>query len=362
MKKLLITILSVVIMSTLRPAAASSPKDALQKLADAAVDAGLPGVSIAVYAPDTGMMLVVAGYSDLNAKTPLVTTDLSRIASTSKMYVATVIMQLVEEGKIPVGDKIAKYLNPDDVKHIANADSVTIADVLTHSSGIADYYNDSNFGQDKPEQLDFTIEEALHYAWDMPALFAPGEKYSYSDTNTVLLAVVIEKVTGQNFAQVVRNRIITPLHLTHTYTEIFEPVPVSIVHGYSFSDGGKPDDTIKMQGAGLPDGGIITTTEDMVTFFRALLVDGKLLKPATLADMLKPRFDAEGSRIGYHIFMDGNPPRVYYHDGYIDGYQAWLSHDVQDGVTVAVWANGTGEDQDAAFGNLIDAVQAEMKR
>jgi hypothetical protein len=115
-----------------------------------------------------------------------------------------------------------------------------------------------------------------------------------------------------------------------------------------------------MQGAGLPDGGIVTTPSDMVTFFRGLLVDGTLLKPATLKEMLTPRLDTGDSvSIGYHIFMQGDAQnRVYWHDGYIDGYQAWLSHGMGTNITIAVWANGTGKKQDQAFSTLTDAVLA----
>jgi D-alanyl-D-alanine carboxypeptidase len=343
--------------------AAPNAQTAVQKLADQAVADGLPGVSIAVYVPKSPLIVAVAGKSDIRADTDLIPTDLSRIASISKMYVATVIMQLIETGKITAADRIGQYLNADDARHIANVKTATIGQVLSHTSGIFDYYNDADFGADKPDQYNFTIEEALHYAWDQPALFAPGKKYSYSDSNTLLLALVIEKVTGNSFAQEVRSRILTPLKLDHTFTEIFEPTPQLTIHGYDFDKNGRSTDYFLMQGAGLPDGGIITTPTDMVSFFKGLLVDGKLLQPATLAEMLKPRADAgDGSAIGYHIFVQPMPngDTWYSHSGGIAGYQAELLFSKKTGVIVALWANGTGKNQDNAFDILYTALQSQF--
>jgi len=355
--------ISLINVSPIPAIVAQNSDIAWQKLADTAVADGLPGVSIAIYVPKSPLIVIVSGNSDIEPRTRLTPTDLSRIASVSKMYIATVIMQLVQEKKITPSDRVSQYLSAADVSHIANLKTATIGQLLSHTSGIFDYYNDGNFGADRPDQYNFTIEESLHYAWDQPALFSPGAQYSYSDTNTLLLALVIEKVTGKPFAQEVRSRILTPLKLAHTFTEIFEPTPQAVIHGYDFDKRGNATDYFQMQGAGLPDGGIITTPTDMVNFFKGLLVDGKLLQPATLAQMLKPRADTgDGVSIGYHIFMQSlsNGDTQYWHDGEISGYQAELFFSEKTGVIIAAWANGTGKTQDDTFNTMFNALQDDV--
>ncbi len=357
----IITLLLILVFMSSQPVAASThrvSKAELQKLADKAVKNGLVGVSLAVYMPNDGMFLVTSGVSDRKTKAKLQTTDIARIASASKVWVGTVVMQLVQEGKLSLSDKIQKYIGKANAQHIANADSATIEQLLTHTSGILDYYNDADFGQDVPNKMDFTIDEALKYIWDKPAVFSPGKKYAYSNSNTVLLAQAVETITGKPIAQVMRSRIFEPLGLKNTYIEVFEPVPVKIVHGYQFDGDDVTEIGDKYQGGGLPDGGIVTSPEDMVKFMRALFVDGKLLNKGTMERMVAPRADTgDGSGIGYHIFITetGNGKR-YEHDGGIDGYTAMEMHYADLDITIAYWTNSAGEEQDEAIQTFQDDV------
>jgi D-alanyl-D-alanine carboxypeptidase len=329
-------------------------KGRLQALANTAVAAGAPGVSIAVHHPRDGLILVTAGKSDLTAGTALTPTDVSRIASVSKVFVGVVVMQLVQEKKVALTDRIARYIAADHAAHIANANRATIRELLTHTSGIVDYYDD-DFGADDPRKLDFTIDEALKYAWDKEADFATGARYSYSNTNTLLLAIMIEKVTGTTVAQAIRTRLLAPLNLTHTYTEVFERVPVKIVRGYVFDGPGRPKEIgNKYPGGGLPDGGLVTTPENMVRFLRALLVERTLLQPAVLQQMLTPaaRRD-EDDWAGSHIFVVTTAHgKKYIHNGAIAGYNAEMLHYPDAGVTMAYWINGSGGKADRAWENL----------
>ena len=334
--------------------AQTSLKDRLQAAADKAVTDGLPGVSIAVRDSKGDFTLVVAGKSDLKANTPLTTTDISRIASASKVFVGTVVLQLIQEKKIALTDPIANYIRAENAHHIANADRATIAQLLTHSSGIFDYY-DQDFGLDVPSKMDFTIDEALKYAWDKPALFEPGAKYSYSNTDTLLLGEMIEQVTGMGVAQAIRTRILTPLNLKNTYTEVFETVPVKIIRGYAFDKKGNSTEIgDKYPGGGLPDGGIVTTPKDMVIFMHALFAEGKLLDTPTLQAMITPQVPTDdGGSIGYHIFIDDSAHgKMYSHDGGIDGYSSIMMYFPDSDVTIALWTNGSGRKADKAWANL----------
>jgi len=358
-----IVLLVVLLLLAQAPAArrvdAADIRSKMQALADKAIAGGLVGVSIAVYKPNLGVVLAAAGESDKEAGTKLTTTDIARIASCSKVWVGAVVMQLIQEGKIAPTDKVARYLPEDEVKRIANADTATVGQLLSHTSGIVDYYNDSDFGTDVPDKTDFTIPEALRYIWDKPAVFEPGARYSYSNTNTVLLALLIENVTGHPFYEELRSRIYTPLGLKHTYVEMFEPVPVKIVRGYEFS--GKRDFTVtgdRYQGRGLPDGAIVTSPEDMALFMRGLFGDDKLLSKVTVQQMVTPVADTDdGSKVGFHIFITrtdfGNR---YEHDGAIDGYRAEEMFYPGSGTAIAYWTNSGGRTQDDVFDGLQQAI------
>jgi D-alanyl-D-alanine carboxypeptidase len=303
-------------------------------------------------------VLVVAGVSDLKTGAKLKTTDIARVASSSKVWIGAVVMQLIQEGRVSPSDKIAQYISRDEVKNIANAKTATIAQLLSHTSGIIDYYNDTDFGSDVPDKMDFTLEEALKYAWNQPAEFKPGARYSYSNSNTVLLAQMIETVTGQPFAKVLRSRIFTPLGLKHTFVEVFEPVPARIVRGYEFySDGSTDEIGDKYQGGGLPDGALVTTPEDMALFMRALFADGKLLDRATLKQMTTPAAAVEdGQTVGYHIFItETDHGKRYEHDGAVVGYRAQEMYYPASGITIAIWTN-TGDEQDETFSALEDDI------
>jgi D-alanyl-D-alanine carboxypeptidase len=332
----------------------ASLKTRLQALADATVAAGAPGVSIAVHRPGDGLVLVTAGKSDLTAGTALAPTDGARIGSVSKVFVGVVVMQLVQEGKVALGDRIARYIAADHAGRIANADRATVRELLTHTSGIVNYYDD-DFGADLPGKLDFTVDEALKYAWDAAAEFEPGERYEYSNTNTLLLGAMIERVTGGTVAQAIRTRVLRPLKLTRTYTEGFEPAPVRAARGYVLDDPDGPreiGDTYP--GAGLPDGGLVATPENMVRFLRGLLVERTLLQPAVLQQMLTPAVSRmKDDWAGCHIFVVTTPRgRKYTHDGTLPGFSAEMAHYPDAGVTMAYWINGSGGRADRAWAAL----------
>src|SRR5258708_27467282 len=115
MTKRLFVLAIILLIQVSVPVHAAGIQRQLQALADQAVSDGLVGVSIAVYQPDSGMTLAVSGLSDKTAGTKITTTDIARIASCSKVWVGAVVMQLVQEGKVALSDKIARYLPQDDV-------------------------------------------------------------------------------------------------------------------------------------------------------------------------------------------------------------------------------------------------------
>ena len=219
------------------------------------------------------------------------------IASITKMFTATIIMQLYEEKKIDLDDPIINFLTKTFVKgiHIYNgidySDSITIKHLLSHTSGIADYYLEKPQGEssffdftlNNPEKT-FTVDQTIAIARDkLEANFEPGGKAKYSDTNYQILGKIIESVASKELSQVFQKYIFSPLSLKNTWLfKKSEPLekPAMPVAEFYYKDQiisyNKPFES------SWADGGLISTSRDCLTFLNALLT-GKLIdKEATL--------------------------------------------------------------------------------
>lgn len=221
---------------------------------------------------------------------PTTPNDRFRIGSMSKTYVAALVLMLVEDDYFSLDDLAADYLPDDVISNIANADQVTLRQLLAMRSGIPDYLEMDEFWfavEDDP-YYEWTVIEALEYAYGEPALFAPDEAYYYSNSNYLLIELVIEEVTGQGLHEVMREYILEPLGLDDTYTQVSETLPGGFVDSYQdfYGDGELLKVSEFNDGAGLADGGLISTVGDITLFYQALLQRQILLNPDSLNEML----------------------------------------------------------------------------
>lgn len=222
-----------------------------------------------------------------------------KIASIGKTFTATIVLQLMEEGYLSLEDTIDKFLDNEIVKldslHIfegvAFGRQITIEQLLNHTSGIADYMEDPRFISDvieHPQKIwnPATILGKYHECQtNEKAAFPPGKDFNYSDVNYVLLAMIIEQVTGKTYHEQLRSRIFNGLGMDNSYLEYYEEPrgdkPLSNAF-FSTMDLVTDINTSFDWGGG----GIVSTCEELNTFFRAL-VDGKLFKKqSTLKRML----------------------------------------------------------------------------
>ena len=267
------------------PAVSAAPGARLGRAADAVVDAGIPGV--AVYVRDRGRTTVVTrGYDDLEAKRPMSVADRFRIGSVTKTFVATIVMQLVNEGKLSLDDSVEQWL-PGVVP---NGSAITIRHLLSHRSGLFDYVRDKQilapYLQGHLDHV-WTPLQIVRMATKHKPLFVPGApgKQSYSNTGYVLLGLVIEKVTGRPFAEELNARIFRPLGLKHTIFPASPKLPGRYAHGYTKVLGPAPVDITEISpslfGAA---GGIFSTPADVARFYRALF-QGRLLPRHLVREM-----------------------------------------------------------------------------
>jgi D-alanyl-D-alanine carboxypeptidase len=254
------------------------------------------------------------------------------VASITKTMVATVILQLEEEGKLKTSDFAAVYLNDIDFlkftkfhyfRKFPYADSITIKMLLNHTSGIADVFTDASLRfnlsvllhkkrQYTPEKL---INRYFRFHLNRKAFNRPGYGYHYSDINYMLLGFIIQKVTGRELPQAIRERIITPLGMTNTYFEYYEPPHGNLKRIDAFLKKMNMTERINTsyEWAG---GGIVSSTRDLAVFISSLL-DGRLFRNQSVIEKMKDVADTRkfGASYGLGLIRYEIDGQIYYGHG-----------------------------------------------
>jgi D-alanyl-D-alanine carboxypeptidase len=174
----------------------------------------IPGAVVGIWTPDRGTWVKAFGVADISTQRPMRTTDHFRIASITKTFTADIILQLKDEQELTLEDTLASHGFTD----VPNADIITIRHLLNMSSGLYDYSEDEVFGEQVSEDYTaaWTPQELLEFIIYKGVRFPPGQEYRYTNTNYILLGLIIEKVTGNTYETELNNRILEPLGLTNT--------------------------------------------------------------------------------------------------------------------------------------------------
>lgn len=300
--KTMTTLTAVVLaMALAGPAVASADRgddghEATRRALEAAVADGVPGVT-ATARSGHRVWSATAGVGDLETGAPRSPRDHYRVASVAKTFVATVLLQLEAEGELSVDDTVERWL-PGLVRgHGHDGRRVTVRQLLNHTSGIFDYLDDQDF-QNTYATPDGFFEHRydemapaglVAYAMSNKPNFDPGADWSYSNTNYVLAALVIEKVTGSPYGDEIRRRIIDPLRLTGTSVPGTNPtLPRPSSRTYAklapTTTGPTYDVTEFNPALAYGSGEMISTSADLNRFYSALL-RGRLLPARQLAEM-----------------------------------------------------------------------------
>ncbi len=201
---------------------------------------GIPGISVAIGKGDSIVWAGTAGYSDLTSKSLLKKNSQFGVGSITKTFVAVVILQLVEEGRLDLNKVPADYLDLSVIKSVPNSDKATLRQLLNHQSGIPTWEFQADWirkGRGSEMDVDhiWSKTETLHYIQDLPPDFEPGERYAYSNTNYTLLGLIIEKITGNDLMVEIRKRIFQPLGIKNTFLNSFEDTGKEFVHHYHYA-------------------------------------------------------------------------------------------------------------------------------
>lgn len=320
----------------------------------------VPGAMVLLETPE-GTLTASYGTGTRGAERPVSMEDHIRVGSVTKTWTTTVILQLVQEGKLALGDPVSKY-RPD----VPNGDGITLEQLLTMRSGLFNYTEtlELNSAMDKEPRREWKPEELLALGFAHPPYFAPGQGFHYSNTNTVLLGLIAEKVAGKPLGDLFKERIFQPLGLKGTVfpdissNSIPEPHPQGYFYGdnvLTMTNPALPEDMQKEAAAGTltPNdvtdvnpswawaaGSGISTTTDLKILGEAL-VNGKLLD----AGLQQQRLDSviptnpenpDRASYGWGIAKFG---KLYGHTGELPGFNTFMGSDPVNGVTLVVWTN-----------------------
>lgn len=317
--------------------AVGAAHEATQRAIEAAVAAGVPGVSVEAR-DDGGVWKSAAGVGDLTTGAPRGGNDRFRVGNITDTFVAAVLLQMEAEKKLRLDDSVDRYL-PGLVSGNGNdGRAITVRQLLNHTSGLFDYVSDPAYGETylsgegylRHRYDTLTPRTRVKVALAHPPAFPPGVRHWFSNTNDVLAALVVEKVSGRSYEDEVRRRIIEPLGLTATSNpgeRTGLPRPSSRGYSRLFADQpDRVDDVTAVNGSqSWGNGDIISSAGDLNRFFKALL-GGRLLPAQQVKELTttvdNPDFPGSSYGLGIERLTLGCGTTLWYHDG---GAVGWLS-------------------------------------
>ncbi len=326
----------------------------------------IEGASAAVFIPGRGTW---QGVSGISSRAPFVGIDPSMlfgVGSNTKAFVSATLLRLAEEGMLSLDDSLSRWLPA--YPNITG--SVTIRQLMNMTSGLFDYLNDSNAQGDSvesnPTRL-WTPEELIR-TFVGPPRTTPGGAYRYCNTNYILLGMVIKSVTGKSVSSEIRERILTPLALDHTYLEVEELHHEPVAHPWDSGNDFASVPVAAHFSTLWTAGGMISTAENMVRWIQALF-GGTMLSQASLHEMLTlvPMSANAATGLDWNGYGLGVRQGSYYgkrvlgHTGMVMGYVSIVGYLPRTGASFAVLFNASEAGGGRALTALLDAYLRTVK-
>lgn len=327
---------------------AQHPVDAVSTELDAALNdvvaAGVPGVIVRVTDAHHAARNHAAGVDDLATGTALRPTARYRVGSITKTFVATVVLQLVGEGRLGLDEPVAKRLPG----LLSNRPRITVRQLLNHTSGLPDYVEDPELFAGISQNRLWKPRELVAMADKHPQVFAPGSAWKYSNTNYIVAGLLVEAVTGHSLARELMRRIFSPLRLDHTSFPVATAHLAGYhAHGYISTETAPTPDGQPLDVTGYNPshawaaGAIVSTAEDLTHFYQALM-SGRLLGQPLLREMKKtvaedPTDPNTTFSYGLGLQRVNDACGVNWgHDGTIFGYKDMAYWNASTGRTVVI--------------------------
>ena len=297
---------------------------------------GAVGISVAVARGSELVYTKTQGFADLEFADVADEETMFRIGSITKQFTAAAILRLAERGKLSVDDPLTKFLPT----YPTQGHELTLRHLLTHTSGVPNY---TDFGEEwmKLVARELTDDEMVALWEKRPFDFAPGERWSYSNSGYYLLGMVIQRASGQGYADFLRTEFFEPLKLTRTRYDSNAELILNRAQGYAYEEGQfRNDRLIGMAQPGAA-GGLISTAGDLARWEMAL-VSGKVVKPESYEEMTLPFMltDGKETTYGFGLSLDDYAGhRSVHHGGGIFGFNSYLAHFPESKLTIATISN-----------------------
>jgi D-alanyl-D-alanine carboxypeptidase len=303
------------------PTFSKAVQDNLQKtLKEQMAKYNVPGAIVGIWLPDQGSWVIGSGKGDKSTGAAPKTTDRVRIGSLTKTFTATAVLQLVDQGKLTLDDKLSKY-----EPQVPGADGITLRQLLNMTSGLFNYTDDEIFWtkfMGSPDAV-WTPQQVLDIALAHPPVFPPGQQYMYSNTNYILLGLIIEKVTGKPAGDVITTGIINKLSLKNTSFPMATAIPTPYMHGY-LPAAGQPNGSANVREFSVYSptafwtaGGMISTLGDLKVWAKALAT-GEVVSKKMHVEQVK--FNPPNTA-SYGLGVMGGG-KIIGHSGEVPGYNS----------------------------------------
>ncbi|GGN21174.1 serine hydrolase domain-containing protein [Streptomyces fuscichromogenes] len=304
-------------------------------------EANVPGVTVGVWTPGQSDYVRSFGVANKATGQPMSPDLYMRIGSETKTFTVTAVLQLADQGRVSLDDPIGKYLDG-----VPNGDRITLRDLAGMRSGLFNYSEDPGFFKalTSDPQRPFTPQQLLAYSFRHPVMFRPGERFYYSNTNLIVLGLLVEKESGQRLGDYLEQHVLGPAGMHHTLFPTGNEFPTPHAQGYTDQTAtGKVEETAGWNPSwGWAAGAMISNLDDLRTWARTVATgvfpDGTtMVGPAVQKQRLTtPSTGIQGAGYGLGIF---DVQGWIGHNGSLPGYQSLTVFLPSTGTTVVVLLN-----------------------
>src|SRR5690606_7205230 len=322
------------------------------KLDSLRVAGNYPGLSVAIHFSDNKKVAIVSGFADKEAMRPLQPGDGFLQGSVGKTYAAAIALQLVTAGKIDPDKKVMHYLGHLDwYARIPNAATITVRQLMNHTSGVMRYEFKDAFTRDLTENpgKHWTPADLLAYILNEKASFEAGQGWEYSDSNFILLGMIIEQVTGMKYYDLLKKDILDRYQLYHTFPSDKRKLD-GLTSGFAGNDNafGGRDKMIDEEGKFIINpqfewtgGGVYSTTADLAKW-GSLLYGGNVVDTSLMIENAVPAKLGRNTKYGLGVIIRETPfGPAYGHSGFFPGYLTEMLYFPNEKVCIAVQSNSS---------------------
>jgi len=314
-------------------------------------DNGIPGSIVGIWSPEHGDRIIVKGEADIETARGMESIDRVRIASITKAFTVTIILQLIDEERLKLDQYIDTWFTEAE---IPGSNKITIGQLCNMTSGLFNYSDDETFLKvytENPNKV-WKPEELVALAVVHPPYFPPGTGWHYANTNTVILGMIITKITGKEVGEEIKGRITDRLNLENTYYPEGTTIDGPHSHGYVEEEtgGGLADVTEKLNPSGMgASGALISNVTDLKTWITAC-ANGDLVSQSTQEQrttFVEGDYEYGGKKIKYGLGIM-SAAGFLGHPGDAIGYTNAAFYSLQNGTTIVVLLNKAPNPQAAA--------------